>query len=736
MNQIYGILDPEGKEPNPLTGQEYSNNYRKQTEWWTKLPVYADRDKIIKLINENQVILLVSGTGSGKSVLLPFYALHTTNYKGNIVMTIPKRGAVIKAAKTAASISNVELGQEVGYQYRGSRLSNGRSSKNIKTKLLISTDGSVVAQLINDPKLSAYDIVIIDEAHERGIQIDLLLLLMKKALKINPNLKLIIMSATINPEIFANYFKHDFKYKLIEVSGALTNYPVQIKYLPTELKNPEKDFLNAGIDILIKLLQNTDDGDIIFFVNSSNEAIQGCKKLQIEVKNKKIDKPFCIELSGGSNLETQNYAVNEFKYRNHPNGPFTRKIVLATNAAESSLTVKGLVYIIDSGWAYVDSYDPDKMERRLLQERISKAQVTQRTGRVGRTKPGICYRLYTEKEYKTFIDYPVVDIRKSDITNDILRFLKLPYIHTIYDLLKLLKELIEPPKDNFIKSALYRLYALDAIDKMSPEGKLTELGNKMLKFRKLDPIIAKAVIESYYYRVEYDMITLAALLNSADGRMNTFIRDMRLRQGDRGYKEEKIKYDRAKKGYRSVNGDILTLLKLYKQFREYSDTHEVEETKKWCRNNYLKYDRLKEIKKAAQDIMKEAQDIVMTKNQLINQEYIYNNNISQKGGVNIDENSIMSALIQSLFINMAKKVGYRYKTCFPFEKSEANISQDSELSVTKIGPKYIIYMELANILGRQKFNLISRVPENVIQKLNNKQKTMIETCFKNNNRKN
>ncbi len=744
------LINPLGNNVNPLSNQIYSNNYKKEPKWWTELPVYQDKEKIIKLIKDNQVILLVSGTGSGKSVLIPFYALHATNYKGKIVMTIPKRGAVVKAAKTAANISNIELGKEIGYQYRGSRLPNGRASKSSQTKLLISTDGSVVAQLINDPELKSYDVVIVDEAHERGIQIDLLLLLMKKALKLNPDLKLIIMSATINPEIFANYFKHDFKYHFIEVSGALTNYPVDINYLPTELKNAERDFVNTAVDRMVKLLEETDSGDIIFFVNSANEAIQSCDKLRIKVKEKKLDKPFCIELSGGSDLDTQNYAVNEFKYRNHPNGPFSRKIIIATNAAESSLTFKGLVYIIDSGWAYVASYDPLKMENRLLQERISKAQATQRTGRFGRTKPGTCYRLYTEKEFKNFIDYPVVDIRKSDITDDILRFMKLPYVNNISDLLKLLKELIEPPYDNFIKSGLYRLYAIGALDKIGAEGKLTDLGHKILKFRKLDPLMVKAVIESYYYRTEYDMITLAALLNKADGRMNTFIKDLKLRQGDRGYREEKQRYDRAKKKYTSANGDIITLLKMYKLFREYSDTHQPEETKRWCRDNYLKYDRLKDIKRAAQDIMKEVQDILFPREKFVNKleenQYIYDydkdqqtggtlnrkivNKMWKKGGNTIDEDAIMSSLIQGLFINMAKRVGNNYKNCFPFEKTSAPIARDSELSVTKSGPKFIVYMELANILGRRKFNLVSKVSETIVKKLDNKQKMMIETCFK------
>lgn len=755
-----GILDPEGKYKNPLTNSNYSEQYKDLSKMWENLPVYKDAKKIIKIIQDNQVLLVISGTGSGKSVLIPKYALHATDYKGKIVMTIPKRGAAKGAAEFAAKTLDVELGKEVGYQFRGAKLDNGRPSKSQDTKLLISTDGSVVAQLINDPKLTAYDVVIVDEAHERGIQIDLLLLLMKKALKLNPNLKLIIMSATINPEIFANYFKNDFKYAEIEVSGK-TNFPVDIHYLSQPLKNPETDFINSGIKHIIKILEGEEEGDVIFFVNSENEAIDACQRLQAEVKTKNLDKPFCIEYSGATvrDKEKNELAKNQFKYRNHPNGPFSRKIVIATNAAEASITVEGLVFVIDSGWAYIDSYDPEKMERRLLQERISKAQAKQRSGRAGRTKPGVCYRLYTEKEFNEFKDYPVVDIRKSDLTDDFLRFMKLPYVNNVGELLKLLKELIEPPLDSFVRSALYRLYALDAINKMSPNGEITEIGEQIMKFRKLDPTMAKMVIASYYYRVEYDTITTAALLTKADGRMNTFIKDLKTRRDNKDYKKDKEKYDKTLKKFTSAYGDILTLLKIYKEFREYSDSHNSDKTKRWCNDNYLKYENLKSVRRYAQDIMKEAQEIVFSKEKFMTEfeetEYIYDNDqdsdiasiTSQRGGQRsnqkyekmflklsggaTDESGIMSSVLQGLFMNMARMEDYgKYRNCFPFEKSSANLARDTRLVTSRLGPKYIVYAELANILGRQKFNLVTKVPETLITKLNNKQKGMVMDCFR------
>lgn len=749
---------------NPLTNKNFSNQYKSSNKWWLNLPVYKDADKIIKLIEDNQVLLIISGTGSGKSTLVPFFALDTLDYKGKVVMTIPKRGIVLSAAQTSAHIADVELGKEVGYQFRGSKLPDGSPSKSSETKLLISTDGSIVAQLINDPSLKAYDIVIIDEAHERSIQIDILLLLMKKALKLNPNLKLIIMSATINPEIFANYFKKDFKYAEANVSGE-SNYPVENIFLDKPLDNPEKSFIDAGIDRTVKLLKDSDKGGILFFVNSLSEARQACDKLDIEARRQNISGIYCIEVSGeiARDKETLEYVKNANKFRNHPNGPFTRKVIIATNAVESSLTVNGLKYVIDGGYAFVDSYDPLKMERRLLQQRISKAQAKQRSGRVGRTDPGICYRLYTEKEFEDFIDYPVVDIKKSDLTDEFLRFMKLPYVNNISQLLTLLSDLIEPPDNNFVKSSLYRLYALGAIDKMSGDGALTEIGEQISKFRRLDPIMAKIVIKSFDYRVEYDTVLLASLITKADGKMNTFIKDMKNRNPRKGdkdydkkerlYKAEKAKYDKAIKTYASSYGDVMTLIKLYKMYREYSNEHSPEETKKWCDEKYLRCDRLKDIKRSVQDIMRELQEIVFrkpanTQEKIEELEYIYSNKeeiledkpkggyksinrIFMKGGLDTtDEATIMKVLLEGLFMNLAKSVGdNKYRNCFPFELSTAEISRESLLRKIKSSPKYIIYLELFRSNMGQKYNLVSKISEASVKGLDTKQKMMVKPCF-------
>ena len=268
-----GILDPEGLEINPLTGENYSSNYKFWVEKskWNQLPMYTQipPEKIIKSIMTHQVIILESGTGSGKSVLMPKYALHATGYKGKIVITNPKQLPTAKNADFAAKLLDVELGKEVGFQHQGSKLEDGGKSKSTLTKLLFSTDGSVVEVLRNNPTGSDYDIVIIDEAHERNLRIDLLLLQMKKALRINPDLKLIVMSATLPGNLFYDYFR-EFSIESIEVSGK-SNYAIEDHYLERPIKIKEVEEMSTRV-LFEEIIDKGKEGDVLIFTISISKA--------------------------------------------------------------------------------------------------------------------------------------------------------------------------------------------------------------------------------------------------------------------------------------------------------------------------------------------------------------------------------------------------------------------------------------------------------------------------------
>jgi pre-mRNA-splicing factor ATP-dependent RNA helicase DHX15/PRP43 len=237
-----GILDPDGKELNPLTGQPYSDKYKELAKVWSKFPAYENAKDIINTIRKNQVTLVISGTGSGKTVLLPKYLLHVLDYNKKVAITLPKQIIAQSAAEFAAATLDVTIGKEVGYKFKGSD-KKGYSKEN---KLLYATDGTIVAKLLNDPKLEEFDGVVIDEAHERKVQIDFLLYLLKNTVKMRPDFKLVIMSATVNQEIFKSYFESDkIKFEIINV-GAKTNYPIESIFLDKEIT--EKEYVNKGYE--------------------------------------------------------------------------------------------------------------------------------------------------------------------------------------------------------------------------------------------------------------------------------------------------------------------------------------------------------------------------------------------------------------------------------------------------------------------------------------------------------
>jgi HrpA-like RNA helicase len=438
-----GILDPQGSQLNPLTGEVYediyynssrnanSNNptYKFLSKTWSNFPMYSKRLESIKAIYENQVVLVISGTGSGKTVLTPKFALHALNYQGRIAITNPKRIPSKENAIYAAKTLGVKLGKQVGLKYKGSDSAHYSAND---AKLIYCTDGYVVAKLEMDPMLSDLDCVIIDEAHERNVNIDLLLLLLKGLIKRRPDFKLIIMSATINEKVFINYFPQpEFKFGFID-AGVIPNKPIEEYFLDAPINKFDengnlinKDFIQAGVDRVVKILRETQEGDILVFFTGKGEAQDGITLLHRELErvNKNLDsKIFADILHAGTQKEAQDLLINNKKYKE--NTKFTRKVIFATEVAESSITVKGLDYVIDSGLANENIYYGAKNMVSLEKKYIAKANHRQRKGRVGRIRPGFCYNLFTKKEFEEkFPDYPEAPILTDDISENILAFL-------------------------------------------------------------------------------------------------------------------------------------------------------------------------------------------------------------------------------------------------------------------------------------------------------------------------
>ena len=448
-----GIFDPEGKNPNPLNNKPYSDTYKTLAKFWSKLPAYQFAKQVVETIQTHEVVVLESGTGSGKSVLICKYALHYLNYVGHVVMTLPKKLITQSTAQFSAKCLDVELGEQVGYAFRGD------SVKSKDTVLLYCTDGTIVAQIKSDPTLRDIDILIIDEAHERKVQIDLLLYLVKNAIKIRKErgmkpLKLIIMSATINESLFSAYYR-DFSYKYIFLSGT-PNFPIESIYLETPLNIKANQYLESGVNTILNIVKKINsgdkkfpEGDILFFVCTVSECVKQALKI-----SELVPDAFVMGVYSGFDKELEPYLSNPVKYK-ELNKNYKRRIFVSTNVAESSLTIDGIGYVVDSGLEMSVKYDPNKKFNVMGKNIITKAQISQRKGRAGRTKAGICYHLYTPKEEELAKNYPDPEILREDMKNLCLSLMKLgcqinKTDFTMGDTIKMFTEFIEPPLESFI----------------------------------------------------------------------------------------------------------------------------------------------------------------------------------------------------------------------------------------------------------------------------------------------
>ena len=615
ISKNIGLYDPHGLYNNPLTNQPYQNLYLPETytdiakNWSTKL-VYDYKDAIIESISKNQVTLATAGTGVGKTILIPRIALHSFDYKENVICTIPKKLTTRETAEFVAKCMDVRLGEHVGYFYKDGKEIN---KNGIETKLTFTTTGSLVSRITgSDPLLSNYKCVIVDEVHERSVETDLLLLLLKKVCKQRKELKIIIMSATVNLDIFRDYFpKSSFKFGEIDV-GKQTSYEIIDKYVPKP-----RDWKAFTIDILMRLLKQT-TGDIMVFIKSKSDGNQLSESLKREMNNfrkqfvKKTMKksrtqkkssrsqtkksrtqtkssrsqtksippeyvinPYCAILDGKTSNKDTKLAtdINAYKALRDINGyPYTRKIVFTTNVAESSITVDGIKYVIDSGLEYTASYEPTMRVSRLLESNIAQSAVKQRRGRVGRTQMGYCIHLYDENDVEGFEEFPIPSIEKEDITMNLLDLLKMADINNVKKLRLFLDEFISPPHENFISNGLKTLYALGALTDITNEGTITPMGLALSKFRALKPNSARSLIASHFYGCSRSVCDIIALSVIADGRMDNIITAYYAdkKKSNEWNKKELANYTKVIKSYKHAYGDYMSLLKVYRMYLAFS----------------------------------------------------------------------------------------------------------------------------------------------------------------------
>ena len=796
-----GLYDPLGKNINPLTGKEYQNyystvldryeggklagksfykTYKNLSYIWTNLPMYKHITSILNSIRDNHITMIKAGTGVGKTVIVPKVALHAFNFQKKVICTVPKRKLAASNAEFSSQCLDVLMGEEVGYFVSGDR------NMNEKTKLVFTTSGSLKSYITNaDNLLSEYDCAIIDEVHERSIDTDFLILLMKEIIKKRPDFKLILMSATVDTKHFENYYLKDnkkLKFNTIEIEGK--SFDVKIDYE----KKPPQDWIPEAVSRTIKILKSKEEGDILIFMKAAGDGNKIKTLLESKVREIPDVNPFIVLLESKTDKDETKYATEKFKYKNHPdsdpNNPFDRKIVIATNVAESSITIDGVVFVIDNGYHMESSYNPYLDSRSLLEESISKASATQRKGRAGRTKPGSCYRMYTEEAYDKFSDFTLPDIQKTDISTDLLDLLLLKYVKNVGDLKVYLNELIDPPKEIFLKASFLKLYTLGAITTNDDKATVTNLGKAISKFRKFEPNISKALIASAKLNCLYDVAHIVLISMSIDNQFKGLF--LQYRPSSRNMtnsqmEKEKKELEKKQKKFHSPYGDFISILNVYKSLQEFMDKNSfVENTKLtkdnnkvintrslrniennklakgWCiengirpnifiqKNTKIHWDK---IRKNTKDITKVIKNIATSKNfQNMNEVLIDNeSNIEsyKKGGslINNTKTNVLEDNTHNIILafciggvtNIAKlhdKKSMTYKTCFPFKNTLCKLDKDSSLT-SKNATQYVVYNELFMLRKGQsilKLNLISRIPADVLKIMKKYYKKDIDKC--------
>jgi len=610
-----GLFDPLGENVNPFTllpyqnlysnekidyqqgplkGKTVSKSYKNLAYIWTTFTVYQHLNEILKSIQENQVTIIKAGTGVGKTVTVPKIALQAFNFQKKIVCTVPKKKLTISNSEFSARCLDVKIGEEIGYFFMGQNMTNS------KTKLVFTTPGSLKSKLTGgDAYLEEYSCVILDEIHERSVETDQLLLYMKAIMEKRPEFRLILMSATVDLNNFKNYFTKlsKFTYKEIDIPGAL-EYKVDILFEP----KPVPDWKLASVTKTEYILKNSDFGDILIFVKSGADGNTIREELSRKIKtlnkkNNKLENPLILIFDSKADEEVRKLSTDAYLYKDildEHGQNYTRRIILATNVAESSITIDGVIYVIDNGYALESAFYPHENARSLLEERISDAAANQRKGRAGRTMDGTCYRLYTEEEFKKFKPFPVPDIQKTDLTSGILDMFLLDYIKNVGDVRKYLQQLLSPPEEIFITSALNKLVALEAITGTNNNDTLTMMGKGLAKFRVIEPNFAKAILASYYYHCKNEVIDIITIAECIDGRIDGLYDKFRPRDrkmSNSEIKKEEMEFKKRQHKFDSQYGDYITLLNVYQSLRSYMQNNPTEEgnpinnAKKWCKEH-------------------------------------------------------------------------------------------------------------------------------------------------------
>ena len=534
----------------PTFGQRSSLPIKAQRE---SLPIFRLRDELIGAFRDNQILVVIGETGSGKTTQMTQY-LAEAGYtsKGRIGCTQPRRVAAMSVAKRVAEEFGCRLGEEVGYAIRFEDCTSP------DTVIKYMTDGMLLRETLLDGSLSAYSCIMLDEAHERTIHTDVLFGLLKDVIRSRKDLKLIVTSATLDAEKFSSYF---FDCPIFTIPGR--TFPVEVLYT----KAPESDYLDAALITVMQIHLTEPEGDVLLFLTGQEEIDTAAQILFERIKGLGPSVPDLHILPVYSALPSE---MQTRIFDPAPAG--SRKCVIATNIAEASLTIDGIYYVVDPGFAKQKVYNPKVGMDALVVAPISQASARQRAGRAGRTGPGKCYRLYTEGAFKNeMLPTSVPEIQRTNLGMTVLTLKAMG----INDLLHF--DFMDPPPAATLLTALEQLYNLGALDE---EGLLTRLGRKMAEF-PLEPPMSKMLIASVDLGCSDEVLTVVAMLSA----QNIFYRP----------REKQAAADQKKAKFFQPEGDHLTLLTVYESWKANNFSTP------WCFENFVQNRSLRR----AQDVRKQ-----------------------------------------------------------------------------------------------------------------------------------
>jgi len=525
------------------------------------LPITAKKDEIIHAIKRHRVVVITGETGSGKTTQIPKMCLEAgRGITGIIGCTQPRRVAAMTVAHRIAEELNEGIGVSVGYQIRF----EDRTDKNNYIKIM--TDGILLNEAQNDPYLRRYDTIIIDEAHERSLNIDFILGILRTLLKKRKYLKVIITSATIDTEKFSRAFHAP----IIEVSGRM--YPVEVRYTPIDHvleESGEITYVDAAVSAVKKLMKEIYGGDVLIFMPTEQDIRETCELIETSLNFETTVLPLFARLPWTEQRQVFQPSMS-------------RKIIVATNIAETSITIPGIKYVIDTGLARISQYNPRLRTTSLPINAISKSSADQRRGRCGRVQNGICIRLYDKDDYDNRTLFTEPEILRSNLAEVILRMLSLE----LGDISSF--PFIDPPRPKNIRDGIDILKELGAIEATKEiitgsgdqQYMLTKRGRMMARL-PIDPRISRMIIEAEKEGCVDDILVVAAALSIQDPR-------------ERPVEFEK-EADSIHAGFSDPSSDFLTLIRIWERYHDFLKTAKSKNrVKKFCREHYLSFRRMRE----------------------------------------------------------------------------------------------------------------------------------------------